>query len=46
MAGVGEAAAAASRGSEQVLRAAGDLSRQASDLREAAEGFLTRIRAA
>jgi methyl-accepting chemotaxis protein len=46
MAGVGQAAGTASQGSAQVLQAAGDLSRQAGDLRGAVEDFLTRVRAA
>ena len=46
MAGVGAAAGTASQGSAQVLQAAGDLSRQAGDLRGAVEDFLARVRAA
>ena len=46
MAGVGEAADTASQGSAQVLQAAGDLSRQAGELRAAVAGFLERVRAA
>ncbi|MGU3664904.1 methyl-accepting chemotaxis protein [Methylobacterium sp. A49B] len=46
MAGVGQAAGTASQGSAQVLQAAGDLSRQAGDLRGAVEHFLAQVRAA
>lgn len=44
--GVDAAAATASQGSEQVLAAASDLSRQATALRGAVAGFLTKVRAA
>lgn len=46
IAGVSETAATASAGSAQVLAAAGDLARQASDLRAAVGGFLATVRAA
>jgi methyl-accepting chemotaxis protein len=44
--GVDAAAATASRGSDQVLAAASDLSRQAGALREAVAGFLSQVKAA
>ena len=46
VAGVDAAAATASHGSDQVLTAASDLSRQAGALRGAVAGFLTQVRAA
>ncbi|MET0369608.1 MAG: methyl-accepting chemotaxis protein, partial [Methylobacterium sp.] len=46
VAGVDEAAATASHGSDQVLTAASDLSRQAGALRGAVAGFLSQVRAA
>ena len=46
VAGVDAAAATASQGSDQVLTAASDLSRQAGALREAVTGFLGQVRAA
>ncbi len=46
VAGVDTAAATASHGSDQVLAAAGDLSRQAGALRGAVAGFLSQVRAA
>lgn len=46
VAGVDAAAATASHGSDQVLAAAGDLSRQAGALRGAVAGFLSQVRAA